>query len=133
MDANFRLGLYRRNRRNYSLHLRRYGKNVLDRMNERDLVAFRKVLRKVMLVVLDDPKETELLELSILAFIHAGNKLRAISSPYLGFVDIIANGLVALDSFSDQQLDRYTGFGRDKIVNMIDQMQLPEYIALGQG
>jgi hypothetical protein len=133
MADHLRLGVFRRNRRDYALHLRRHGKSCIDRMDEHDLVSFQQMVLKVMFLVLEDPNELELLQLSMMVYINASNKLKRIRSPYLGFVDVISRGLISLVSFTDQKVHSMTGFSKVQITSLMLEIRLPEYFLLGHG
>ncbi len=133
MINHLRLGLYRRNRRDLSLHLRRHGKSCLERMHEIDLVKLQKMLIKLIFVILEDISELDLLQVLIMMYIHCGKQLKLLRTPFLGMVDLISRDLIHLESFTDQQVHSMTGFTKIHITSLMAEIALPPYFLLGRG
>lgn len=133
VNWNLRFGLFRRNRRNYSLHLRKYGKNALDRLQERHLVKLKQMLLKLLFVSVGDDSQSELCEMSLIAYVYTSLQLNAITSPHFGFVDHIPKERISVRSFTPQKLEEYTGFNSLDIKQLMIHLGVPEYFTLNSG
>jgi hypothetical protein len=133
MADHLRLGLVRRNKRDYSVHLRPYGKNAFDRLKEKKLISLRQLLLSFIVLIIDDVKQKELCEVSLLAYFTAGLELKSITTPFLGTVDQISGYRVSLRSFTEQTIERLTGFKSVEICKMRDAFGLPDFFTLNTG
>ncbi len=134
MVNHLRLGLYRRNKRNYSYHLRKFGKSCFERMDEKRLLNFRKMMLYILVITADEPKEVDLFNLSVILYHNSATRLREINTPNLGFVDVISRGIITLVSFTANQIHRMTGFSAINIKDrLMIRLGIPEYFVLGRG
>lgn len=134
MINDLRLGPYRRNKRNYSYHLRKFGKSCFERMDEKRLLNFRKMMMYILVITADEPRDCDLFNLSVILYHNSGSRLREINTPCLGFVDHIIKGVVSLNSFTANQIERMTGFSTIKIKQrLMPGLGVPEFFVLGRG
>ncbi len=132
-ENHYRLGLFRRNRRNYSLHLRKFGKSSLDRLVENRLISVKKALSVAVIIFVNYECESEVLETMLLAYLHVTLQLNSINSPYLGFVDIIPRETISCQSFTDQNLQSLIGFTAADVNDMMLRLDVPDKFTLNRG
>jgi hypothetical protein len=102
-------------------------------MEEKDLKVLKSLLLKVMILTVDNPKELSIFEISMFTYIYTILKLKSIETPYLGMVDIIRHEIITLQSFSEQDIDRMTGFSSDDINRVMTVTHIPVFFTLGIG
>ncbi len=135
-----RLGLFRRNGRNYSLHNRKYGKSAADRMLESKYQKMSQLFA-VLAVDIAETEENgivnesaqEELDMLFLSWKVFRDKAKSFKRPILQPPDTIPNRKLSLNSFTDQQIEYKTGFSKVDIRNLVVYMKVPASFKLGSG
>lgn len=140
---HFRLGLFRRNKRDYSLHQRAAGKDAGDRMRITELssnaesfllIGFllrRREMKKCEanrnLLKLNLSKKFVLLNCLLL------QEASDLNIPRLLEVDFIPKVRINYLSFSDQYFAEHVGWSRDDVKDLSQALLVPEYFILNKG
>lgn len=133
MKDFLRLGLYRRNRRDLSIHLRKWGKSSLDRLMEKRLVSLKKSLLSMLVVTVDDKNSSEMFEVAMMSYAIVSKQISAMNIPYFEPVDKILRQRVSVNSFTEQNLYNMTGFSSVDIGELMLHLDVPEEFTLGNG
>lgn len=142
MNDPYRLGLQRRNLRDYSIKQRCTGKSSLDRLTEKELLEqYEEVELAIIAELLDnsnsevdsDEEDDDLDNLALLALLadDIADEVEIINEPRLCAPDRVAdNTPITLASLSDEFIYSRTKFTRDEVVQLMTELAVPEYFIL---
>ena len=142
MNSIYRLGRYRRNRRNYSIHQRRTGKQNSDRLNEK---IYSKIGSSLLMAYSamdyssseedndrDIELDNEIDDIGAVATMFINN-VHKIRKPRLITPDKIEKDDINFDSFTEQQYDYMIGFSKAETVQLFNLMAIPRYFNINEG
>lgn len=141
LDQN-RLGYQRRNIRDLSVHMRRFGKSsnerlLLEKRYTKSAQLFSLMIIETMIRYGDREDVTDdeemILNMFGLGYITNRKKVVRIQTPNLGRADPIERVTISIESFSDQDLYSKTGYHGEEIVSMMAEMKIPDSFTLGKG
>lgn len=143
MDPS-RLGPYRRNRRDYSAHQRRAGKDCADRMDEQDCEQL-VVLSMAAVLAMDsdsddeggsnsdgDGSSDEEDDLLMMATVGLA-RIAEIRKANLVIPDAIPHVDITFDSFTAQQYDNMFDFSREDCERMYNELGVPDKLYVNEG
>jgi len=142
MNDPYRLGLERRNLRDYSIKQRYTGKSSLDRLAEKELIEQYEEVDLAMVAELLDSSDSEvdsdgedddldILELLALLAEDIVDEIEIINAPRLCVPDRVADTTpITLASLSDEFVYSRTKFSRDEVAQLMIEMEVPDYFIL---
>lgn len=124
----YRLGLERRNRRNYSVHQRPTGKTANERLYEEELM---KLLQLVLLTYCLNPLSKDDEDFIVILVVLYLIELDEIQEPKLTTPDAIPPLLNNFNSFTEQQFSHYFGFRKEQAIILYEALNFPEELIIG--
>jgi hypothetical protein len=117
----FRLGRYRRNVGEYSVHQRRTGMDAEDRMEDSTLLNLG-MRMGIVAVLLSEDAEHAAYNAVVLAFIWVFKKLFDLCRPRLCIPDVIVPKDIYFQSFTANEYRKMFGMSRDECEQIFDDM-----------
>ncbi|KAJ1420810.1 hypothetical protein B484DRAFT_465700 [Ochromonadaceae sp. CCMP2298] len=131
LEVAVRLGRYRRNVGEYSVHQRRTGMDAEDRMEDSALLNLG-MRMGVVAVLLSEDAEHAAYNAVVVAFVWVFKKLFDLRRPRLCTPDAIVPKDIHFQSFTASEYRLMFGMSRDKCEQIVDSMQIPQLVVLNE-
>jgi hypothetical protein len=133
MFPDHRLGLFRRNLRDYSIKRRHLdGKNAMDRLSERELEDALALTSCSLMELEDDSDGDEEVDMCALAVLGLAEELSVLNTPFLSAPDPIPRKHITVDAFSDEKWLRLTGFTGEQLDIIKDCLGVPPILTIAE-